>query len=183
MKTVRKAKSCKVCGSEFFPFKTTDKWCSIDCAVKYGLEQAQEKRKKETRRMRREFNDKDRSYQLKKAQESFNAYIRERDKGMPCISCGRYHEGQYHAGHYKTVKAHPELRFEPLNAAKQCSACNNHLSGNIANYREGLLNRIGQESLDWLEGPHNPKNYTLDDIKEITRKFKAKTKELKNNSN
>ena len=178
--TNRKAKPCKVCGAGFYPFKTTDKWCSIDCAVKYGLDQVQAKRKKETNRMRREFNEKDRSYQIKKAQAAFNAYIRTRDAGKPCISCKKNSGAKMNAGHYLSVGAHPELRFEPDNCHLQCEWCNSYLSGNIARYRINLIEKIGLEKVEWLEGPHEPKNYTLDDIKEITRKFKAKTKKLKN---
>ena len=37
----------------------------------------------------------------------------ERDFDKPCVSCGNYHQGQWHAGHYLTVGARPELRFEP----------------------------------------------------------------------
>ena len=46
---------------------------------------------------------KSRSEWLKEAQAVFNKFIRLRDKDQPCISCGRYHQGQYHAGHYRSV--------------------------------------------------------------------------------
>ena len=72
---------------------------------------------------------------LKEAQSEVNRYVRLRDKDLPCISCGRFHNGQYHAGHYRTVGSAPELRFELSNIHKQCAPCNNHLSGNIVNYR------------------------------------------------
>jgi hypothetical protein len=75
---------------------------------------------------------------LNEAQKEFNAYIREVDKNEPCISCQRFHDGQYHAGHYLSVGAHPELRFNEDNCHKQCSVCNNHLSGNQLNYRKEL---------------------------------------------
>jgi hypothetical protein len=66
-----------------------------------------------------------------------------------------------------------------LNCHKQCSACNEHLSGNLTEYRKWLLTRIGQESLDWLEGPHAAKHYSIEDLKQITRICKTKLKELR----
>ncbi|MEF3019469.1 recombination protein NinG, partial [Pseudomonas aeruginosa] len=54
---------------------------------------------------------KSRADHLREAQQAFNEFIRLRDAYQPCISCGRHHDGQYHAGHYRTVAASPELRF------------------------------------------------------------------------
>jgi hypothetical protein len=115
---------------------------------------------------------------MKLAQQSFNFFIRKRDKDLPCISCGRYHQGQWHAGHYLTTGARPELRFEPLNCHKQCAPCNNHLSGNIALYRQGLILRIGKSELEWLEGPHPSRKYSIEDLKEIIRIYKLAAKDL-----
>ena len=114
----------------------------------------------------------------REAQKAFNAYIRELDKLEPCISCQRHHEGQYHAGHYKTAGGFPELRFEPLNCHKQCSACNNYLSGNITEYRINLISKIGMKAVEWLEGPHEPKKYTCEDLLAIEKEYKLKLKSL-----
>ena len=122
---------------------------------------------------------KTRADHLKDTQVAFNAWVRARDADLPCISCGRHHEGQYHAGHYRTVGANPELRFEPLNAWKQCAPCNNHLSGNLINYRISLLQRIGEEKVAWLEGPHQAKKHTIEELKAMTADYRAKTRELK----
>ena len=122
---------------------------------------------------------KDRSTWLREAQAAFNAFIRERDKDQPCISCNRHHTGQYHAGHYRTTKAAPELRFNENNVHKQCSACNNHLSGNILEYRINLVRLYGQEYVDYIEGPHLPKKYTIPELQEIIKKYKANLKTLK----
>jgi hypothetical protein len=116
---------------------------------------------------------KSRSDWLKEAQVAFNAWIRERDKDLPCISCQRHHKGQYHAGHYRSVGACPELRFEPLNVHKQCSACNNYKSGNILEYRLNLIAKIGQEKVDWIEGKHDPVKYTVEDLREIRDRYRA----------
>ena len=124
---------------------------------------------------------KSRSDWLREAQTSFNAFIRARDADLPCISCGRHHTGQYHAGHYLSVGARPELRFVEANVHKQCSACNNYLSGNIVLYRIALIEKIGQEMVDYLEGPHAAKKYTIEQLKAIKMNYAAWTKELKAN--
>ncbi|RBL65636.1 recombination protein NinG, partial [Pseudomonas sp. MWU13-2625] len=95
------------------------------------------------------------------------------------VSCGRHHDGQYHAGHYRTVGANPEIRFEPLNVWKQCAPCNTHLSGNLVNYRLSLLQRIGAEKLAWLEGLHPACKHTIEEIKAIKADYREKIKELK----
>ena len=121
---------------------------------------------------------KSRSDYAKEAQTAFNHWVRLRDKGRPCISCGRYHQGQNHAGHFLSVGARPELRYEPLNVWLQCAPCNTHLSGNAVLFRAALVREIGVEKVEWLEGPHEPRKYTVDDLKEIKRIYSAKAREL-----
>lgn len=133
---------------------------------------------KQHREAKKRIKDNDRPFQLQKTQTIFNRYVRLRDIHDPCISCLRFHDGQYHAGHYRTVGANPELRFDERNCHKQCSACNNYLSGNIVNYRINLINKISLESVRIIEGPHEPKRYTLSNLKTIQRWYKRKTKRL-----
>lgn len=71
------------------------------------------------------------------------------------------------------------MRFEPLNVWKQCAPCNTHLSGNLVNYRISLLQGMGAEKVEWLEGPHEPRKYTVEEIKTIKAEYRAKTRELK----
>lgn len=154
-----------------------------------GKRKAEEKRKKlekadrleASRRMReRKEKLKSRPDWLKDLQRVFNEFIRLRDVDLPCISCGRYHKGQYHAGHYRSVGACPELRFNEDNAHKQCSACNSHLSGNILEYRLGLIEKIGLERVEFLERKdHPPLKLSVEEIKDLIKVYKAKCKELK----
>ena len=160
-------------------------FCNFDEAVKYASENKakgaaiiKKAGDKKHAKKKKELKDNDKPYREKCAQSAFNAFIRMRDDSLPCISCGRHHTGQYHAGHYRSRGAHPELRFEELNCHKQCAPCNNHLSGNIANYRPALIDKIGQEKLDWVEGPHEIIKYTCADLKEIELKYKQKLKAL-----
>lgn len=173
---------CKVCGKPFVKtFSSTQKVCSPECAIKLArdnVQKAQERAEKKKQRERKA-KLKSRSEWLKEAQSVFNKFIRLRDKNEPCISCGRYHQGQYHAGHYRSVGACPELRFCELNVHKQCAPCNDHKSGNIIEYRINLINKIGADKVAWLERQdHEPKKYTIEDCKAIIKHYKAKIKEL-----
>jgi hypothetical protein len=151
--------------------------CGLQCAV-IAAETAKAKQiRKEHSAAKQKM--KSRADWLKEAQAAFNRYIRLRDHDKPCISCGRNHQGQWHAGHYRSVGACPELRFEESNVHKQCAPCNDHLSGNIVEYRRGLIERIGIARVEWLEGNHDPKKYTIEEIKAIKAEYTRKAKELK----
>jgi hypothetical protein len=69
------------------------------------------------------------------------------------------------------------LRFDEQNTHKQCSVCNNYKSGNLAEYRPNLINKIGLDSVERLEGPHNPKKYSIDELKDLLSIYQAKNKE------
>jgi len=103
--------------------------------------------------------------------------VRLRDSG-PCISCQRHHDGQYHAGHYRSVGAMPSLRFNTWNIHKQCSACNNHLSGNMIDYRINLIGKIGQARVDWLEGPQETKSMDIVYLRRIKSVFTRRTRHI-----
>lgn len=170
-------KKCKVCKREFQPERQMQPCCSIKCAIAKVQIDKKAKFDKETKLKKEAIKPK--SQWLREAQKEFNTYIRLRDANKPCISCQRNHQGQYHAGHYRSVGACPELRFEELNVHKQCSACNNHLSGNITEYRINLVKLIGADKVEWLEGKHEPLKLATEDAKEIKAKYKLKQKELK----
>lgn len=182
-----KAKKCKnpACGVSFKPsFSTAQKVCSWACGLAIKDVNQEKARKSLAQIERKEIKArkeklKSRADHMRETQVVFNEWVRLRDAALPCVSCGRHHEGQYHAGHYRTVGATPELRFEPLNVWKQCAPCNTHLSGNLVNYRLSLLQLIGAEQVEWLEGPHEPCKHTIEEIKTIKANYRAKSRELK----
>lgn len=180
-----KQKTCKACGGKFRPsFNSTQVVCSPKCALAHAPVNHDKAHKAIDQRNRREIKVrkekiKTRADHMRETQAVFNEWIRLRDADLPCVSCGRHHQGQYHAGHYRTVAANPEIRFEPLNVWKQCAPCNNHKSGDIVNYRIELVKRIGAEKVEWLEGPHKAKRYTIEDLKAIKAECRAKIKQLK----
>ena len=181
-----KPKKCRVatCGASFVPARMGQAVCSPACALIDGPRHAPKARKaladieRKDIKVRKE-KLKSRADHAKDTQQAFNEWVRLRDADLPCVSCGRHHDGQYHAGHYRTVAANPAIRFEPLNVHKQCAPCNNHKSGDIVNYRIELVKRIGAEAVEWLEGPHEPKKYTVEQLKAMTAEYRAKTRELK----
>lgn len=103
------------------------------------------------------------SYFHKQAQSAFNEYILTRDAEAPCISCGRFHDGKYDAGHYRTRGASPATRYDESNCHKKCVPCNQHLSGNIENYTPNLIKKIGQAAFDLLMRPHELKKWTREE--------------------
>ena len=182
-----KPKKCRVatCRASFVPSRMGQAVCSPACALIDGPRHAPKARKALADIERKEIKVrkeklKSRADHLKDTQHAFNAWIRARDAGQPCISCGTTADVQYCAGHYRTTGSCPELRFEPLNVHLQCNKnCNLSKSGNILGYRPRLLEKIGAEMLAWIEGPHEAKKYTIEQLKAMTAEYRAKTRELK----
>ena len=172
-------RKCKNCGNKYTPTMPLQTACSLRCAIEHGKVLASKKEAKETREKRKKI--KSRAQWMKEAQSAFNKFIRVRDAHYTCVSCGRYHGGQYHAGHYRSTAACPELRFCESNVHKQCRPCNEFLSGNIVNYRAELIKRVGLSVVEWLEGPHEPKKYTIEELIEIKKEYTRKAKELEKN--
>ncbi len=182
-----KEKICKnpACKASFVPQRLGQAVCNYACglAIK-DVNEAKAKKaladvgRKAVKAQKEKL--KTRAEHMKDAQTAFNAWVRARDAGLPCISCGTTADIQYAAGHYRSAGGHPELRFEPLNVNLQCNRnCNMAKSGNLGPYRIELIKRIGQEKVDWLEGPHEPKRYTVDDLKAIKAHYRALARELK----
>jgi len=164
-----KQKKCKNCNELFTPHNSLQKACSVKCAI--GLTKSQKKKefKQETRKLKEKL--KTRSDWMRESQIACNRYIRARDAGKPCISCGRNSGAKMNAGHYRSVGSCPELRFNELNIRIQCEHCNSYLSGNAIEYRKNLRVLIGDELLEYLEGPHDAKKYTVEELKEIKQLY------------
>jgi len=198
-----KPKTCKApsangrgtCGNKFMPRSSTQSVCSPLCAARKVAADNEKKARIAEKRAKQEMREKRESLMtvsdwIKKVHSKYNPYIRARDADMPCISCGRGGDiewtsgGVWDCGHYLSVGSHPELRFEPLNAAKQCKSCNGG-SGNYAkknydvaaSYRVNLIARIGLERVEWLEGNHDPKKYTIPELKLLPEHFAKLIKE------
>ena len=178
----------------FTPARTSQAVCGeIECAIAHGQTEKgraiagkalAEVGRREIRVRKEKL--KSRADHLREAQAAVNEFICLRDGHLPCISCDSLPNdydlmtgSRWDAGHYRSVGACPELRFEPLNIHRQCVRCNRNLSGNAVEYRIRLVLRIGAEKVDWLEGPHPARKYTVEEIKAIKADYRAKTRELK----
>lgn len=59
----------------------------------------------------------------KEADRVWSLYIRERDRGNPCITCGVEWSESHQAGHFMS-RRHLNTRWEVFNGASQCPKCN-----------------------------------------------------------
>lgn len=166
-------------------------FCDSQCAAGYAIDKVSKDRQATKRRKVREAKDRLRGdslpHQLELTQKAFNAMIRELDKHQPCVSCGKP-AGQYvlTAGHFQTVGAHPELRFDARGCHGQCGGCNSGVQkfakGDKASTRQKftaeLVRRYGQELVDYLTGPHEARHYTCDELKAMRAEFHAEKRRL-----
>ena len=112
-------------------------------------------------------------------QKVFNEFIRLRDKGKPCISCGA--PGN-EAGHYFSAGHYTALRFNEMNVNLQCTRCNRYLSGNLIEYRKGLVKKYGKDKVELLENSaevHKTKKWSRFELESLITFYKQKIKELK----
>ena len=186
------------------PYSSLSVTCSVDCAILHTNMKAEKKLKRDIK-----FAEKVARFDLKRRKEKlkskndwkkdlqaiFNKFIRIRDKGHNCISCGKSeaelkinHHISMVCGHYLSVGARPELRYTEFNASLQCTRCNGgagkygKFNGKgltvTQDYRVNLIAKIGQANVDILEGPHKPLKLDMDQIKVRISEYKQKIKEL-----
>jgi 5-methylcytosine-specific restriction endonuclease McrA len=118
---------------------------------------------------------------LTEAQAAVNAYVRIRDRGKPCVSCGKPDNGthQRHASHYRSVGACSSLRFNLKNVYASCQQCNTSKSGNLLEYRIRLKARYGESLVEWLESQNEPKRYETDYLIRLRDVFRKRVNRLK----
>jgi hypothetical protein len=49
----------------------------------------------------------------------------------------------------------------------------------LIEYRLRLIDKIGQAKVDWLEGLHEPKRYTIEQIKAIRDDYRGRVREMR----
>lgn len=180
----RKCTQCKqLCLAEDALVSHLKAFCSYECLKEYTQNTVKKQKSKEQKSANRKQREKlkTRSQWMREAQTAFNAYVRARDKAEPCISCGKFTEddaigGKWDCGHYRSVGSAPHLRFCLINAHKQCVKCNRFLSGNVVEYRKGLIRKIGMKKLEWLETTNKERRFDIDYLKRVKKIFRAKAR-------
>jgi hypothetical protein len=196
---VIKPKKCRACNRPFTPRLTTQMCCSASCAISYSRAWGEKRQSQAMKRVaaaekrERRIALKTRKDWVREAQAVFNAWVRERDHLQPCISCGSHvPDGYWDAGHYRSVGAAPELRFEPLNCHKQCKSCNGttiHKRGYTHplerqlsvrdRYRANLIERIGLQQVEWLESYHEPLKPSIEWLREKIVEWRKETRRMR----
>lgn len=199
-----KGKRCKSCREPFTPSRPLQSACSVPCAIALTSATKEKARKAKEAMERKEHREakeriKPHAQWIKEAEQAVRDYRRryELSIGSGCISCGNSQEiilaaqgwktgGAFDAGHFLGKGARPELRMEPNNIWLQCKGCN---SGSYMHarkghtvsqgFRVGLIDRIGLEAVEALEADHEPRKYTIEDLKAIKAEYRAKVRELK----
>lgn len=166
-------------------------WCSPECghdialarvakqkAAKAKAERAADKAKRDGMKT---------IPQLKAAaQKVFNEYVRTRDllAGHGCICCGKYATaaalaqpgGAYDACHYRSRGSADHLRFDERNVHLGLKDCN---TWGHADYRGGLIRRIGLEAVEALEADQRGVKWTRELLLSIADTYRAKLRALK----
>jgi hypothetical protein len=186
VKTVKKLKEkrCKQCSEYFPPVRPLQSVCSLKCSIELGRKKTEEKEKREWNKRKKEGLEKLKTvteYEHN-ARRVFQMWVRERDKALPCISCGCNTSPQFDGGHYFKAEIYSGLIFNEDNCWKQCCRCNRDLHGNESNYRIGLVKRIGEDRVNWLEENKDrlrTLKFSKEELIEIKKKYLLKIKELK----
>lgn len=174
------------CHGDYVKFNSFKKTCDNPaCAIHKAVadrEKAEKHKRSKNRRELREFNLANRTIAgwCKWAREDgFQPWVRLRDKGDGCISCGSKTKPSYHAGHFMSVGSRPELQFHPANCHKQCSGCNQSRKSISHKYRARLVDKVGLRMVEYLENYHAVTKLTVEEIKGIRSHFQELIKELK----
>jgi len=168
-----KAKKCKQCKSSVLNQDIAVRtplfvFCSFKCAKDYALikskaaRQRLDNKAKKAAKVKHAIDKKSvkrRSDWYATLQALVNQWVTKvRDIDEACCTCGtRKPDIKYDAGHFFTVAARPDIRFNTMNIHKQCNQkCNVYGSGMRLEYKEFIIARYGQEGLDELTLEGNP---------------------------
>jgi hypothetical protein len=179
-----KPKKCKCCKELFTPRNSLQSVCGFECSVKYTLKKREARELSEYKAERKKIKEAKEKIKTitelaNEVQAIVNKFIRLRDKGQPCISCGTTADVQYAAGHYRSRGAASHLRFNEDNIHLQCNMrCNQALSGNLSAYRPNLINKIGLNRVEALENNNQSVKWTKEELNELKRIYREKIKLL-----
>ena len=158
-------KKCQQCQKPFTPARPMQVVCSPVCGLrkvrqdreaKQKAEREQTKKRKEALKTIGELEE-----ECRRIVQAI-ARIRDRDDG--CISCHMPADygGVWHGSHFRSHGGCSSLQFHLWNIHKACAQCNLHKSGNIAEYRPRLVEKIGADRVEWLESQPKSMRFSRD---------------------
>ena len=177
MNKLPRQRKCKSCKKPFAPVRPLQSVCGLQCATDHAKALKQSRELKEYRERKKAL--KTRSDYLKEAQIAFNAYVRARDYGKPCCSCGatpsEIFGGSMDCSHYRSRGSSPHLSFHLHNVASACVKCNRYLGGNVVALRAGLVSRIGEEKILAVEANDRIRKFDIEYLQRVKKIFTKKT--------
>ncbi len=179
-----KAKKCRNCLEKFEPKNSLQVVCGVKCSIEYN------KTKKEKQAVKfKEFEQEHKEEKSLKAslintKVQVHEYVRLRDKGKNCISCGAAWKSDFQCGHHYKSETFTTLRFNLDNLHGQCQRCNLFLEGAFDNYALNLPYRIGIKKYNDLQSLASidkqfSKVWNLENLKEIRENVKKLRKYLR----
>lgn len=113
-------------------------------------------------------------------------YIKLRDKGRPCVSCGQPWSSDHQAGHWKKASDYSLLKYDERNIHNQCQGCNLFKDGNVQEYGNRIHLRIGEEGkkeVEKIAAKEKQTSFKWDrqKLNAIREYYKEKIKSLKQN--
>lgn len=167
--------------------------CSPLCARQLAEGKREKDEQKAKQALNREFRQRKEAIKsipelMAEADRVFQAYVRWRDRLLPCVCCNKFSTGEryggdWDGGHFRTKGAASHLRYHEDNCWRQLKQCNRQGAGRQLEYRKGLIARIGIERVEALENDNSTHKWTREELIAIRDKYRAKLKELKNGSN
>lgn len=184
-----KPKRCKVCRTEFVPTKPMQSVCGLSCALSLASVAKAKRERTQAAQERKETKAKleklkSRSDWAREAQAEVNRYVRFRDMGKGCITCGAKPEqkagGTMDAGHFRSVGSAPHLRFFTSQIAAQCVTCNRYKGGRALDFRRVLVEMRGVAWVEQLESMQGTAKFDIDYLKRIKTIFAKKARRIQN---
>jgi len=174
---------CKKCIKKWY--QTPEGWEHVQSRAIRPIKKEKEKRKESLNKaIAEKKREESVKVLLRQIKQVCHEYIRKRDEGKSCVSCGRPWNNKIEAGHFFKAEKYSELKFDERNIHGQCIDCNRNKDGNLHEYVFGIQDRISYE--DFVEINNIAKNskkhsykWDIEELKEIKKYYRNKLKELK----
>jgi hypothetical protein len=180
-----KPKKCRVCKEPFIPRSSTQVVCCWQCAQILAERKRNAQEAKEQKQARQSIREQKK--RLKTWQEWFNEcktlaqkYARLRDRHDGCISCNKpanWH-GQWHGSHFRPAGNFKAVALNTWNIHKSCSECNACKSGNLIEYQDKLIKKIGLERVEWLKSQNQAYRHSVKYLERYKRVMGKKVRLL-----